>query len=259
MRYLGDQAESISVRDGESRRLLRSIEAWRKPVRQVPDLVFGLDLGTPEVPDPVRELAESWRILAFNLRPWPAAEEAGLHDELARALGQVARAERVALVAFPMQAGEKMDQRASRECLARVEADVPKLVLDWTSNWRELFGTIFASEAVLSMRLHACMLSYRLGTPAVGIHYDPKVSSLFEALGVPERSLPVETGSDEFSRSLRAVLADGGRVESKVNRRVRTLEGRAVEELHRLGSALAAAPPASRPRRYGELWSAALA
>lgn len=259
VRWVGDQASSISVRDSGSADLLTSIEGWEAPVETVPDPVYALDLGVPRTPEYLRRLGAGRRLLAVNLRPWTRAGSDDVPARVGRALDAVARRHSLTLVGFPMQESPSVDTAAVEAAFAHVGGDVPRVVLDWTPDFSELFGTLISSAVVLSMRLHSCLLAHRLETPVVGLSYDPKVRAHFEELGVESRVLSMEAAAGEIADALDRALSQEGRLEDEVRARVADNEKAAAAALVRLGERLAQAPrvrPA--PGALTRVWSSAL-
>ena len=200
VRFLGQQAQSIVVRDRESRKLLETIPGWSSKVEDVPDPVYGLELGQPVIPEALREVAGAGAMLAVNLRPWPAAEHCGLYEHVALALETIARRHGWTLVGVPLQGGSKHDQVVLQRVFAMIRSPNPMIVLDWTEDFSELFGVLGACHGLLAMRLHACLLGHRLGTPTLGIGYDSKVNMHFSDLDLAEQVLPISASVCRIDR-----------------------------------------------------------
>jgi polysaccharide pyruvyl transferase CsaB len=239
LRLLCETTQSIVVRDRESKALLEEIEGWQLPVKYVPDMVYALDLSNLQMPSNVRTISNECPIIAVNLRPW-LVENESLEYRIARALEHVARTHDCALVGIPMRA--KHDEEILKRVFAMIRIPRPSLVLDWTENFEELFGTIQASRALLAMRLHACVLGHRLGVPSLGITYDPKIEQHFKELGIEDRALPYGATVDDLVTGLTQVLALEGKLETHVRRRVASLEETTRDGIRLLASALGEAP-----------------
>lgn len=239
LRLLAETAQTIAVRDQESKDLLEMIESWRVPVTYVPDMVYSLNLGNPRAPAAIREIESQCPIIAVNLRPWPTGKQA-VEERVAQALEVVARLHDCALVGIPMQA--KHDEEILRRAFAMIRIPRPSLVLDWTEDLEELVGTIKASRGLLAMRLHACLLGHRLGVPTLGIAYDPKVAGHFKELGVEERALPYEASVDDLVSGLTQLVNSQGKLEAAVCQRVASLEEAARGGVSLLARQLAEAP-----------------
>jgi polysaccharide pyruvyl transferase CsaB len=242
LRLLGEATQTIVVRDRESKALLEEIEGWQLPVKYVPDMVYSLDLDNSRVPSIIREISNECPIVTVNLRPWPFKKES-LEYHVARALEHVARTHDCALVGIPLRA--KHDEETLKRVFAMIRIPRPSLVLDWTEHFEELFGTIQASRALLAMRMHACLLGHRLGVPTLGIAYDPKVEQHFKELGTEERALPYNATVDDLVTGLTQVLALEGKLETRVRRRVASLEEATRDGIRLLATVLGEAPVVS--------------
>jgi polysaccharide pyruvyl transferase CsaB len=246
VRFVASLARTASVRDESSRRLLASPDASGPSIAVHPDPVFALDLGNRTVPPQVNDLKRGGRVLAVNVRPWELGAGPALMEELAGALREVAvRHPDVALLGLPMQGGSARDRRALADLFDRVTGARAKVVLPWTPRFDELFGALAASDALVAMRLHACLLAHRLGTPAVGIEYDPKIAEHFAQVGAASRLLPLDATSPRIAEAVDSILASAG--ESPVTpARIAELEAEAARGLDELVLQLQAASPRLR-------------
>ncbi|HEY2636533.1 MAG TPA: polysaccharide pyruvyl transferase family protein, partial [Solirubrobacteraceae bacterium] len=240
VRFLAGQADSITVRDPASAALLGGLGAGGPEVRTMPDAVYGVRLGPGRVPDAVRHARAGWRIVAVNLRPWPEADAA--RDAVAAALARIAEAGDVAFVGVPMQAGEAVDHAALEDVLGRLGGAAPTVLLGPEPPLEEVLGVLATADAVVSMRLHACLLAHRLGRPAVGLAYDPKVRQHFKQLGLEARCLPLAGSATSLAAAVRNALALDGVLEAEATARVAELEEAAGEALERLARELDTAP-----------------
>ncbi len=247
VRYLAEQADTLQVRDEVSAELLAEISGGRLSARVMPDPVYGLRLPERRVPDAVQRLRAGWRIVAVNLRPWGDAETEGTYEAVAQALSRLAADGDVAFVGVPMQAGERVDDAAIRGVLEQATGAAPAVVLPWDSAVEEVLGAIEASELAISMRLHTSLFAHRLGVPAVGLAYHPKVTGHFEQLGLARRCLPLSATPEQIAHAAEAALALGGIVEPDVATRVQALVASAADAFDLLAEQLDGAPPVPLP------------
>lgn len=249
IRYLARHADSITVRDHESRRLLEAIEGWQNPVECLPDPVFALDLGRPNVPAAVSELAQAYPILGVNLRRWHGPESQSLYARLAQALTRIVQRRNLALIGIPMQRGDQQDVAALTEVFDAVDSPAPRLVLSWTADFPELFGALSACRACLAMRLHACLLAHRLGRPTVGIAYDPKVRWHFAELGLDSLVLSPGASPEEIADALERALDQPDGLDPAARERIARAEERARDGIADLARRLRKAPAVIQPLR----------
>lgn len=243
VRFVAGHAESIMVRDAESAQLAAEVCPFPERVRQAPDTVYGLALpAAVEAPADIAALrARGYRIVGLNLRPWAHTDEEALVATVADALTRASARERVAVVGIPMQAGERVDPLMLARVAARLGDDVPALVLRAPLSTGQLIATLASLDALVSMRLHACLLAHRLGRPVVGIAYDPKVAQHFAELGRGATCLSLPLDADALDRALARVLAEGG-LDEATNAALRGLERDAAAALDAVAGAIAAAP-----------------
>lgn len=240
VRFTGLLADSITVRDEDSRAILESIPGWTSEVVVAPDPVYALTLPPP------RATNDSGYI-ALNLREWPEEPEAA--RRVARATLRAAEEAGLAVLGVPMQSGDHV-------LLTRLLADSPiACVLPVTATQPEVLGALGGAHAVVAMRLHTNLVGHRYGRPCVGITYDPKVRRHFDELGRSQFALPLATA--EVVLAERIALATSQPLDRRTQDAVTALEARSRAALDRLADAIASGdftPDVARPIR-GSLWA----
>lgn len=241
--FIGSHAESVMVRDEESLALARAILPGHHGVRQAPDVVYALKLERPAAPDEISAFrAEGYRVVGLNLRPWAHTDEDALVAEVSAALLAQAARERIAVVGIPMQAGDRLDSAVLARVARTIEASVPCFVMKAPLTTDVLVATLSSVDALVSMRLHACLLAHRLGTPVAGIAYDPKVANHFAELGrsMHCHQLPLPAGW--LAGALAGVMQERDGLPAPVTATIASLEGEAAAALDEVAAKLAAAP-----------------
>lgn len=168
----------ITVRDTKSAELLRELGVKRPPVHVTADPTFLLGPCPPD--ESARLLSEAGietgeDVIAVSLRSWPetpAVEQAGVE-----ALTAIARKlpAKLLLVTMHTPDDEPIARRVSQAVGAAVQ---PR---PWAPD--QLLGVFQRSRLVIGMRLHALIFAASVGTPFLGIAYDPKVTSFIAAAG----------------------------------------------------------------------------
>jgi len=168
-----NQVQLITVRDGDSERLLRDIGVNRPPIHVTADPVLGLnpeemDL-TPGL-DLARRMGIQGKVLAFSVRFWPGAEAlwealAFLGDKWQKKGGQV--------VFIPFHF--PLDVEASRE-VARRMTEAP-VIIEEELDVFTLMGLLKTATLLMGMRLHALIFAAVMEVPFLGLAYDPKVQA----------------------------------------------------------------------------------
>lgn len=219
VRFLGEQATTISVRDESSRKLLLSIPGWSKSVNLFPDPVFALDLAPYQMD--TGPLQDGKITLGINLRQWPYHDLEPLMNNLAAAITSLSETTPVKLVGIPLQTNadtemiqnlfRRLPPTATREMLAK-------------SSHSTTIQAISRCSAMISMRLHACILSWRLGVPTAGFAYDTKVKNTFDQLGVPEACLPIEPSLPQLTEAILRIVQSPKDLIQKTTPELKTVE-----------------------------------
>ena len=155
-----------------------------------------------------RQRARRMRTRPCSVRPWfmfepdRDAREAALQTAFARAadvLAQAGSAPRFASLYWPR------DREASEAVIARMEAvpGAPAVALDGPLDWDALAAQLRGARLLVAMRYHAIACAAMAGCAIVPVAYEPKVSALAEALGLP--CLHVE--DDDLAQRLPALAA----------------------------------------------------
>lgn len=163
-------AERITVRDDDSAALLRELGVSR-PIEVTCDPVFGL-----EPPADRRSLTADRRppTIGVSVRSWP-----GLWLEpLAEGLSEARR--RTGAIVKVVCLHSRLDIEVSRRLAERLEAEV--IV---PAEPGEAFAAMAGVTVLVGMRLHALVFAAVCGRPVVALAYDPKVTALARAMGVP--------------------------------------------------------------------------
>ncbi|WP_092666979.1 polysaccharide pyruvyl transferase family protein [Agrococcus carbonis] len=197
VRLVGSLADAVTLRDEESLAWLDGIrDAWSVEPRVAPDPVFALELP-PSKPSEAPE--EPYIVL--NLRPWGDGSDV---DRLRRGVLATAARLGLAVVTVPMEPID-VASMTSRDG----DPDVKVSAMPVDASLAELVGVIEGARAVVSMRLHACLLAHRLTRPTIGLSYDRKVNAHFAQLGRESWLLPLTAKAGDVGSLLRAALVDG--------------------------------------------------
>jgi polysaccharide pyruvyl transferase CsaB len=244
VRFVGEQATSLVVRDRGSQDVLKEIEGWTVPIGIAPDPVYALSLEQEEPWDP--SFAEGLPMLVVNLRPWAAGGEYWL-DRISHALDHFLESTPHALMGWPVQRGEAVDEAALRGLFERLQAKVPTGIFPWTVETGRIRGLLSHASAVLAMRLHACLLAHRMGLPVLGLAYAPKVTAHFAEIGRPHFALPLDAATDDYRTALSAFGSPESALDASTRQRIGALEQESQTALEALVQRLPSVPS---PRRH---------
>ena len=249
VRLLAVQASSITVRDSESAELLTSLPLEAARITTAPDVVYALDLSSPEPLEDSTEdsatlqtlagLRATHTVVGLNLRAWDRDELDTVVEAVVDALAQLAELTPLAVVSVPFQQGPERDQQVIRTVVDRLPERVRRVELPHRPSLSELMGVYRHLDVLVSMRLHAALLAHRLGVPVVGLDYDPKVRRHFEEVDRSEFCLPLLTTGDEVLDRIHAAQRHG--LPESTRAIIQGLESRARQSLDRSAEQVAAA------------------
>jgi polysaccharide pyruvyl transferase WcaK-like protein len=206
--------QTVTVRDPEAKRVAQAL--CTKPVAIVPDPAFGLSpapasvararllaAGIPVGERPIIGVAlRRWFPPRARLIPHRFARRLGLPDPqrgpsgerlldlLARALDEIVEAHGAFVLFLPSYAvAHEGDDALCRAVLGRMKRPhASVLVLDDAQLYKACCGQL---TAMLGGRMHPMILAAAMGTPVVGLAYNPKFHGLLAMLGQPDSCLDV--------------------------------------------------------------------
>lgn len=161
-------ARLVTVRDPASADVMR----FARPM-----LVADPALALPALPRVKRQNG----LVVVALREWNYGREK--EHELLWALQKLASERGLKYAFLPMHRPDdvEMAEQYAQYCNGTVLS---------YSKLHELRQQLAQAEMVIAMRLHAAVLAAGVGTPVVGLSYDPKVAAFFETMGISEASVP---------------------------------------------------------------------
>lgn len=175
VREVFNLAEIVSVRDKASLDLLKFIGVERD-IPLAPDLVWALPIEKINY----TEYNERRKRIALVIRPWFMAK--GFEDNLILAIKAVMDPRHYTLVWIPFQNNSIPNRSASDKSF--IQQCMGKLELEWHQELIEVdrpervIDAMSGCDAVVAMRLHAQILAFKLGKPALSVEYDKKMGEL---------------------------------------------------------------------------------
>lgn len=244
VRFSGLLAESVNVRDLESRRLLESIDGWSTPVEVSPDVAYGLTLPHVEPVPSEAEGGATGGYLVVNVRPWD--RDPGAAHQILAAAFEVAAEHGLEVVGLPMQPQDEVELRAWTP-----DPEGPAYrVVGCEASLEEFTSTLAGATAVVAMRLHTNLIAHRLGKACVGIAYDPKLVAHFTELGREDFVVPLPVDRPALAAAIRTAVNEGGIGEESLAH-IAELEDQARAAVKALAARIAASPV--QPMPLGEL------
>ena len=177
------RASFTHVRDDESKKRLVDIGVPESSIEVSGDVVTWKRL------DETEDSQDIEFDLSINLRQWEYSSSPDAVAEIARSIASVVKSHKLRVALFAMSGMRDDDDREALRPLF----DCAHIIVG-PERAREVEKIISRSRAVISMRLHGCLLGASMGRPVVGIAYDPKVAQQAARLGF--RSLDMAEASD---------------------------------------------------------------
>ncbi len=181
-RWIVNGVDLITVRDTDSKKELLSLGVTRPPLQVTVDPAFYLrPLNTGESPsgkvqDVLSRVPPGRPLLGISVREWQM--EKSFLKEIARAADLVAEELGAAVVFVPMFPSQ--DLPASRRAAAAMQREA--CVVEEELTPQEILSLFSHIDLFIGVRLHSLIFASIVGTPMVGICYDPKVDSFLTRL-----------------------------------------------------------------------------
>lgn len=178
------RADYISVRDSRSKEELVKLGIDAERVNVTADPAFLIKPAEKAKTDMILTglgLAEK-RYFAVSLRPSAHLKADSVTDDeivksLADAVKNISETYNMVPLVIPMQ---KIQDTGI--CM-KLAGCLPDSVLYSPSGAGELIGVLEGAALVIGMRLHSVIFASSIGTPVIGLSYDPKVRSFMQSLG----------------------------------------------------------------------------
>ena len=195
-----NRCHTVSVRDERSAELLRELGVHRS-IQEFCDPVVALSHDDVDY----REIEEELRLYGSNRKPMMVAVRRWRDDRhlapVAEFLdSQVKSGRDVLLVA----AHYPEDMEAVDKVIGMM-AEVP-LRLDKCLTARQFLALSAHACMVFSMRLHGLICAFAVGTPILGLSYDPKVEAFMEQAGLGKYCMSFDSFSKDTAQRLAAEL-----------------------------------------------------
>jgi len=191
-RLIANTLDFITVRDQDSRKLLRQIGVLKPPVYVTADPVLALEPAPPERIDEIMKaerIGRDGKKIAVCARPWATSLDYPL--SLAKGADYFCEHERATPVLIPFQRSKDMQMCREIARLMKHQA----IIIEGEYSAPELLGLIGRMDFLVGMRLHSLVFAALGGVPMLGIVYDPKVRSFLERIKAP--SIPLDELTDE--------------------------------------------------------------
>ncbi|MDU6115830.1 MAG: polysaccharide pyruvyl transferase CsaB [Paeniclostridium sordellii] len=170
VKYFLNKVQYISLRDEDSLELIKSIGV-NKNIDLVPDPVMGLDFKSIN-----KDSNEDYIIV--SVRDWK--EKNSYLKSIAKFCNDISK-KGINIKLLPMHGNR--DNLIAKELASMIEHEVD--ILSYEMNLENKLIYIKEAKLMIAMRLHALIFAGNVGTPMIGISYDPKIDSYLKLVNQP--------------------------------------------------------------------------
>ena len=182
-KFVMNQVQMITFRDEKSKLTASGFGVNKPPVHVTADPVFALSPAPDKTLRPYMDKLEfhpSIKKVGISVRPWPCGINyvevvATVADRIINELG-------AQVYLFPFQ--HSQDMRTCRDLLKKMKIQRGVTLVEDEMPVTVLTGLMSKMDMIVGMRLHSLIFAASAGVPAVGISYDPKVSSIMDQVGL---------------------------------------------------------------------------
>lgn len=180
MKYIGNMADLITVRDEGSRDELARLLVTRPPVHVTADPVLAMHQVDKQIGRGILQrygVGGAVPLIGISVREWKDWPQ--YKQVLTEVSAQIIREFGARIVYLPMQYPE--DLTVARRIAGQSTTKV--IVLDEEYTPSELLSLVGNLDMLIGVRLHALIFAALMHVPFVGISYDPKIDRFLETLG----------------------------------------------------------------------------
>ncbi len=175
-----NRVDLITLREPSSLEELRKFGVTEPEIRVTADPAFTLSGADPSVAANLRKkagLPKEKPYCMISLRPWREADQM-LEKVVADAADYIRTRHDIEVLFVPMQ--EPRDIPITERTVALMK--YPGGILRGKHTSAEMMSLVEGAEFVIGMRLHILIYAARMGTPVIGLTYDPKVDATMDYL-----------------------------------------------------------------------------
>ena len=180
MRWIGNHADLITVRDAGSLGELEQLKILRPPIEVTADPVLAIhpvDRGIG------RQVLKAYKadgakpLVGISVREWRGWKH--YKDMIAQTADQIAAEFDARVVFLPMQYPE--DVKVAEKIASRMKSRPIVLNDEYTTS--ELLSIVGNMDLLIGVRLHALIFAGVMGVPMIGLSYDPKIDRFLQSIG----------------------------------------------------------------------------
>ncbi|MGM7683415.1 polysaccharide pyruvyl transferase family protein [Cytobacillus sp. Hm23] len=205
IRLLTRAADSVSVRDPQSKELLRKIGV-KKDIDVIGDPAFSI---TPERTHKSSEKVKKIGVTSlpyYNLKYWPEANDEKYEmyvNGMAQNLDALIKEKGVDITFFSTKFPQ--DVWMTQEIYNRMKYKDHATVIDEHLQPHQLINICAEQDVVIGTRLHSIIFSYLVETPSIGVAYHHKVEHFMKMIDQENACIPIDNLSSKDTIFLSSV------------------------------------------------------
>ena len=228
VRLMASLCSVLSVRDEVSKNTLADLGGPMPEVQVASDLAFAIRFE-PREPRQAAPTPGKLR-LAVNVRAADTAAgpaPVGFWPGLTAALADLANDGDCEIVGIPCHVDDEGELRRLFDSAGLQSSVVLPFVVDAS----QLAADLSTVDVMVSMRLHASILSHRMRVPVVGLNYEEKVGGYFHEMGQADRLMDRSDRPEDLYRVIRETMDGRPALVRELSNRAGDLETDAREAL----------------------------
>lgn len=179
MTWFGNHCSLITVRDKDSLIELDMLNITKPPIKATADPVLAINSVDKTIGRSILKRAHvsiTKPIIGISVREWRDWQH--YKEVLASVADKTIEKYNAQIIFMPMQYPE--DVKAAKKIVAKMKKPAFILKEDFTTS--ELMSLVGNMDLMIGIRLHALIFAGVMGTPMIGISYDPKISRFLKSI-----------------------------------------------------------------------------
>ena len=179
MCWFGNHSSLITVRDNDSLVELKTLNITRPYIKATADPVLAINAVDKKIGSSILNryhISLTKPIIGISVREW--REWSHYKEILAKTADCVAKELNAQVLFMPMQYPE--DVKAAKQIVNKMK--MPSFILKEDFTTAELMSLVGNMDLMIGIRLHALIFAGVMGTPMIGISYDPKIDRFLKSI-----------------------------------------------------------------------------
>jgi len=207
-----NKAEFISVRDNESKKVLRKLGV-KKEIHILCDMAMLMNFDKKNVRKSLNKKIvqnDDKKYFILTFRSWDEKLDK-LNKKIVQELRRLTEKYNLIPVLIPFQLIKENDQENMNKKIVQ-NGNLKKIVIQkYQDNIFEIFRQIKGAEFVIGVRLHSLVFASMMGTPFVGISYSKKVENFMEEMNMRKYCLTNDRfDENELDEIIEKMINDSG-------------------------------------------------